>query len=155
MITTMHSDQNASPPCFATRKAASLDRELATARSAKPIFPTSRRCSCVVPKRNREFWLRALGQLSRRQPPWGLPKYGCVLESDEQAERKLAIDVGAEMVPAIGGRTEIVSAGKRSIETAAYHPPQNVRQNKSIRKNQLSQMPLLTSTAAAPKAWQR
>ena len=107
------------------------------------------------PKRNREFWLRALGQLSRRQPPWGLPKYGCVLESDEQAERKLAIDVGAEMVPAIGVRTEIVSAGKRSIETAAYHPPQNVRQNKSIRKNQLSQMPLLTSTAAAPKAWQR
>ena len=71
------------------------------------------------------------------------------------AGRKLAIDVGAEMVPAIGVRTEIVSAGKRSIESAAHHPPQNVRQNKSIRKNQLSQMPLLTSTAAAPKAWQR
>ena len=56
------------------------------------------------PKRNREFWLRALGQLSRRQPPWGLPKYGYVLESDEQA-------VGVVLVISSASRTnDMVSA---------------------------------------------
>ena len=34
------------------------------------------------PHRNRSFWLRALAQLTRREPPGGLPKYGYLLESD-------------------------------------------------------------------------
>src|SRR6185437_12343263 len=31
--------------------------------------------------RNQQFWLRALAQLTRREPPPGLPKYGYLLES--------------------------------------------------------------------------
>ena len=34
------------------------------------------------PHRNRRFWLRALAQLTRREPPSGLPQYGYLLESD-------------------------------------------------------------------------
>jgi hypothetical protein len=34
------------------------------------------------PNRKREFWLRALAQLTARQSPPGLPKYGYLLESD-------------------------------------------------------------------------
>ena len=33
------------------------------------------------PNRNRAFWLAALGQLRRREPPADLPKYGYLLES--------------------------------------------------------------------------
>jgi hypothetical protein len=33
------------------------------------------------PNRNREFWLHALAQLSGREPPQGLPKYGYLLDS--------------------------------------------------------------------------
>lgn len=33
------------------------------------------------PNRNREFWLRALDQLTRREPPRDLPKYGYLLET--------------------------------------------------------------------------
>ncbi len=34
------------------------------------------------PKRNRRFWLEAFKQLSRREPPPSLPKYGYLLESE-------------------------------------------------------------------------
>ena len=34
------------------------------------------------PARSRQFWLHALEQLTRREPPPGLPKYGYLLESD-------------------------------------------------------------------------
>jgi hypothetical protein len=34
------------------------------------------------PNRNRQFWLHALEQLTRRRPPSGMPKYGYLLESD-------------------------------------------------------------------------
>ena len=34
------------------------------------------------PNRNREFWLHALDQLTRREPPRDLPKYGYLLETD-------------------------------------------------------------------------
>jgi hypothetical protein len=34
------------------------------------------------PNRNRRFWLRAFAQLTRREPPLGLPKYGYLMESD-------------------------------------------------------------------------
>jgi hypothetical protein len=34
------------------------------------------------PWRSRQFWLRALEQLRRREPPPGLPKYGYLIESD-------------------------------------------------------------------------
>jgi hypothetical protein len=33
------------------------------------------------PNRNRQFWLHALDQLTRRAPPRGLPKYGYLLET--------------------------------------------------------------------------
>ncbi len=33
------------------------------------------------PSRTRRFWLRALAQLTRREPPPGLPKYGYLLDS--------------------------------------------------------------------------
>ena len=33
------------------------------------------------PVRTRQFWLNALAQLTRREPPAGLPKYGYLLES--------------------------------------------------------------------------
>jgi hypothetical protein len=33
------------------------------------------------PNRNRRFWRRALGELTRREPPPGLPKYGYLLET--------------------------------------------------------------------------
>jgi hypothetical protein len=35
--------------------------------------------------RTREFWLRALAQLTAREPPLGLPKYGYLIESDGAA----------------------------------------------------------------------
>jgi len=34
------------------------------------------------PNRNRQFWHHALDQLSRREPPPDLPKYGYLLETD-------------------------------------------------------------------------
>jgi hypothetical protein len=34
------------------------------------------------PNRNRQFWQRALDELTRREPPPGLPKYGYLLETD-------------------------------------------------------------------------
>jgi len=34
------------------------------------------------PNRNRQFWHHALDQLTRREPPLGLPKYGYLLETD-------------------------------------------------------------------------
>jgi hypothetical protein len=34
------------------------------------------------PNRNRQFWYHALDQLTRREPPPGLPKYGYLLETD-------------------------------------------------------------------------
>jgi len=34
------------------------------------------------PNRNRRFWRRALSELTRREPPLGLPKYGYLLETD-------------------------------------------------------------------------
>ena len=34
------------------------------------------------PHRNRQFWLAALAQLTKHEPPPGLPKYGYLLESD-------------------------------------------------------------------------
>ncbi len=34
------------------------------------------------PNRNRRFWRHALGELTRREPPPGLPKYGYLLETD-------------------------------------------------------------------------
>jgi hypothetical protein len=34
------------------------------------------------PARNRQFWLRAFAQLTRHEPPPGLPKYGYLLASD-------------------------------------------------------------------------
>jgi len=34
------------------------------------------------PNRNREFWLHALDQLTRREPPRDLPKYGYLLETN-------------------------------------------------------------------------
>jgi len=34
------------------------------------------------PNRTRQFWLHALAQLTRREPPPGLPKYGYLLESN-------------------------------------------------------------------------
>ena len=34
------------------------------------------------PNRNRQFWQRALNELTRREPPPGLPKYGYLLETD-------------------------------------------------------------------------
>jgi len=34
------------------------------------------------PNRNRRFWHRALDELTRREPPSGLPKYGYLLETD-------------------------------------------------------------------------
>jgi hypothetical protein len=34
------------------------------------------------PAHNRQFWLRAFAQLTRREPPPGLPKYGYLLASD-------------------------------------------------------------------------
>ena len=34
------------------------------------------------PKRNRQYWLRAFEQLTTREPPPGLPKYGYLMESD-------------------------------------------------------------------------
>src|SRR5580658_11108284 len=33
------------------------------------------------PNRNRQFWQRALDELTRREPPPGLPKYGYLLET--------------------------------------------------------------------------
>jgi len=33
------------------------------------------------PKRNRQFWVDALENLARHQPPPGFPKYGHVMES--------------------------------------------------------------------------
>jgi hypothetical protein len=33
------------------------------------------------PNRNRQFWRRALGELARREPPSGLPKYGYLMET--------------------------------------------------------------------------
>ena len=50
---------------------------------------------------------------------------------------------------AVGSATAIKLAGL----SAARHRPRNANQNKSGRKNQLSQMPLLTSAAATPAAW--
>jgi hypothetical protein len=35
------------------------------------------------PRRSRSFWLRALEQLTAREPPQDLPKYGYLLESDD------------------------------------------------------------------------
>jgi hypothetical protein len=35
------------------------------------------------PNRNRQFWQRALDELTRREPPPGLPKYGYLLETDD------------------------------------------------------------------------
>lgn len=35
------------------------------------------------PRHSREFWLRALQQLTRREPPPGLPKYGYLMENSE------------------------------------------------------------------------
>ena len=34
------------------------------------------------PNRNRQFWQHALDQLTQREPPPGLPKYGYLLETD-------------------------------------------------------------------------
>ncbi len=34
------------------------------------------------PNRNRQFWQRALNELTRREPPPGLPKYGYLLETN-------------------------------------------------------------------------
>ena len=43
------------------------------------------------PNRNRQFWLRALARLKRREPPPGLPQYGYLMESD-------GVPVGAILV---------------------------------------------------------
>ena len=67
------------------------------------------------PKRNREFWLRALGQLSRRQPPWGLPKYGYVLESDEQA-------VGVVLVISSASRTNNMVSARCNLSSWYVEP---------------------------------
>jgi hypothetical protein len=37
----------------------------------------------AFPKHNRQFWLRALEQLKRREHPPGLPQYGYLLENDD------------------------------------------------------------------------
>ena len=34
------------------------------------------------PKRNCQYWLRAFAQLTKREPPPGLPKYGYLMESE-------------------------------------------------------------------------
>jgi hypothetical protein len=67
------------------------------------------------PKRNREFWLRALGQLSRRQPTWGLPKYGYVLESDGQA-------VGVVLVISSASRTNDMASARCNLSSWYVEP---------------------------------
>jgi hypothetical protein len=46
------------------------------------IGPVAELLTRGFPNRNRQFWLRALGQLTRRQPPADLPKYGYLLETN-------------------------------------------------------------------------
>ena len=47
------------------------------------VFAVASLLTRGFPKHKREFWLRALAQLTAREPPPGLPKYGYLMESDD------------------------------------------------------------------------
>jgi hypothetical protein len=68
------------------------------------------------PARNRQFWLNAFTQLSRREPPPELPKYGYVLESG-------GIIVGAILVICAKMRTDNAEATRCNLSSWYVDPP--------------------------------
>jgi len=98
------------------------------------------------PNRNRQFWQRALDELTRREPPPGLPKYGYLLETD-------GVAVGVILVICSTMRVDGTSAPRCNLSSwyvePAFRTYAPLLVSQALRHKEVTYL----NVSAAPHTW--
>jgi hypothetical protein len=98
------------------------------------------------PNRNRQFWQRALDELTRREPPPGLPKYGYLLET-------AGVPVGVILVICSTMRVNGTSAPRCNLSSwyvePAYRTYAPLLVSQALRHKEVTYL----NVSAAPHTW--
>ena len=98
------------------------------------------------PNRNRQFWQRALDELTRREPPPGLPKYGYLLETD-------GVPVGVILVICSTMRVDGTSAPRCNLSSwyvePAFRTYAPLLVSQALRHKEVTYL----NVSAAPHTW--
>jgi len=110
------------------------------------IVAVARLLARGFPKRNRQFWLRALGKLSRREPPRNLPRYGYLLETNGEV-------VGAILLICSAMRADGAPAPRCNLSSwyvePAYRAYASLLVSHALRHKEVTYL----NVSAAPHTW--